>query len=342
VRRIAVALRRFWVETLGQGNRAAIDRRIRALVSVPFVDYARGDGLAIGPGADVPWTPIAISGEVPWVNNYRGLWGLDTQDRFGGENAPGGPKYNGDGSVRLSWYDPVGWAGLDKVVPPSRLAPALEERHRQLAADLEELDRRIVRRRATVESLALDEVGLREIGSGAAHRNAAVDLQVASEELRALKSERSELAQTRAAVAAYCHHRSADGSDAAFARPHRAHHPAPPARASRLLNVWAALSGALALLAIMVLIIVSPPHWWMWAAAIGAGLATVEAAAEGRLVRFLLNTTVVLAVITSFILVRVHWRLFLVGLLGVLIVLMIRDNLRELTGVRASRRARRE
>ena len=67
--------------------------------------------------ATAEWSPVLIDDSVPWVNEYRGLWGLDTRDFLAGELAPAGPKYNRDGSVRQSWYDPLGWAGLDKVTP---------------------------------------------------------------------------------------------------------------------------------------------------------------------------------------------------------------------------------
>ncbi len=46
---------------------------------IPFVDYARGDGVAIGPGQERGWTPVLIGDDTPWVRDYRGLWGLDTQ-----------------------------------------------------------------------------------------------------------------------------------------------------------------------------------------------------------------------------------------------------------------------
>ena len=55
-----------------------------------------------------------------WVDGYRGLFGLDTHDRFAGERAPAGPKYKRTGTVRQSWNDPLGFAGLDKSAPPFR------------------------------------------------------------------------------------------------------------------------------------------------------------------------------------------------------------------------------
>ena len=75
---------------------------------MPFIDYARADGLAIGPGQAAEWTPVPIDDSTDWVDGYRGLFGLDTRDRFAGERAPAGPKYGRAGTVRQSWNDPVG------------------------------------------------------------------------------------------------------------------------------------------------------------------------------------------------------------------------------------------
>jgi hypothetical protein len=84
-------------------------------IGIPYIDYRRGDGVHIGPDTRRPWTPILIDADTPWVRDYRGLWGLDTADPFGGERAPAGPRYERNGTIRVSWADPVGWAGLDKV-----------------------------------------------------------------------------------------------------------------------------------------------------------------------------------------------------------------------------------
>ncbi len=84
-------------------------------VGIPYIDYKRGDGVVIGPGSARPWTPVLIDEETPWVREFSGLWGLDTDDPFGGERAPAGPRYERDGTIRPSWADPVAWAGLAKV-----------------------------------------------------------------------------------------------------------------------------------------------------------------------------------------------------------------------------------
>ena len=52
-----------------------------------------------GPGGERAWDAASSSTTTtPWVRDYRGLWGLDTQDAFGGERAPAGPRYERDGA----------------------------------------------------------------------------------------------------------------------------------------------------------------------------------------------------------------------------------------------------
>ena len=331
VKRLAGALHRFWVETLRQGQSTLVDRTVNALVDVPFVDYARGDGVVIGPGGNAEWTPILISDEVPWVGQYRGLWGLDTHDRFGGERAPAGPKYNRGGSIRLSWYDPLGFAGLNKILPPPRLAPALGARQHALTLELTELEYQITEKRGAIQTLALDEEALRATEyMSALHKQTAADLAKAEETLRTLKARQNALAQTRDAVEHYVRRVQAGWSDPPDAHLRHVHHPDPTPAPRRMLKVWAALSGALALLAVGVLLVVWPRQWWFWALALLLGFATVEAAAESRLLNFLLSVTVVMAAISALILIWEFWRILLVIALAIAIVLMIRDNLREL------------
>ncbi|HEX7540906.1 MAG TPA: hypothetical protein VF352_02140, partial [Anaerolineales bacterium] len=108
---------KFWTETLGQPVINAFH--------IPFVDFARGDGLRIGPGGPQAWSPVLLDDSTTWASQYRGLWGLFARDPISGENAPAGPMYNRDGSPRGSWYDPLGFAGLDKVPPPTQMLQML-------------------------------------------------------------------------------------------------------------------------------------------------------------------------------------------------------------------------
>ncbi len=112
------AWNKLWTDTLGQPAVSSFQ--------IPFVDFARGDGIGIGPTRRRLWSPVLIDETTPWVSQYRGLWGLFARDPISGENAPAGPMYNRDGSPRGSWYDPLGFAGLDKVPPPTEAMKMLE------------------------------------------------------------------------------------------------------------------------------------------------------------------------------------------------------------------------
>ncbi|MEU4689154.1 hypothetical protein [Actinoplanes sp. NPDC023714] len=130
----------------------------RKTVGIPYVDYARGDGRSVGPGQPEAWHPVVIGDDTPWVRDFRGLWGRDTRDRLGGERGPAGPRYGRDGSVRPSWADPVGWAGLAKVVPN----PAEEKRYAEIRTQrdrdrIAELDQEISAMR---HALAVEAAGL--------------------------------------------------------------------------------------------------------------------------------------------------------------------------------------
>ncbi|HET8987834.1 MAG TPA: hypothetical protein VFN43_04910 [Humibacillus sp.] len=137
-------------------------------LGIPYVDYARGDGAAIGPEQERHWEPVVIDEDTPWVRDYRGLWGHDTQDRLGGERGPAGPRYERDATVRASWGDPVGWAGLGKVAPgpdaEARLvADRLDQIDGQLATMEAEADR--IRHALTTRAAGLgpDSPGVRAL-----------------------------------------------------------------------------------------------------------------------------------------------------------------------------------
>ena len=119
-------LGRFWQTTLGQGDEheTAAPHPVRRLR--PRRRRRRRPGPAERVDAERHRRDDALGGE------YRGLWGLYAQDPISGENAPAGPMYDRDGSPRPSWYDPLGFAGLDRVPPPPREIDALEREQRRL------------------------------------------------------------------------------------------------------------------------------------------------------------------------------------------------------------------
>jgi hypothetical protein len=323
-----------WTNTLRQATSLNLDEGIKALLSIPFVDYARGDGRSIGPGQPETWSPIVIDNSVGWVDGYRGLWGLDTWDPLGGERAPAGPKYNRDGSVRLSWRDPLAWAGLDKVLPPRAAIAAMGELLTQLDGEHAHLENEIAAQRDAVRSLDLQVETLRStqfLSSLLPRREA--ELSDATAQLNALGDRLVDVQETRDAGATHLARLREGDFGPPRAHIRHAHAPQPPITGgSKLARWWWAVSGGLILLLLVGLVVMRPPNWPWWLAGVIVIFGGLDATSRGRLNVYLLRWAIVLALITSAILLYHYWAWALVLGLTVLVVIMIRDNLREVFG----------
>ena len=311
-----------------------ITERFRALLRVPFIDYARGDGIHIGFGQQRTWTPILLHEDMPWVTSYRGLWGLDTNDFMGGERAPGGIKFNRDGAVRQSWADPLGWAGLDKVTPPNEALKRLREKIMEGDAELILLDTAMAEQRDLVRDLALEveALALTDYRSVIFDKRQA-ELDIEQAQLQAYHLQIAELAETQRALRIYL----AQLEDGNLGEPRthiaQVHPPEPPLpRQTRLLELWATFSGVL--LVIGLIILLSLPNlrefWLVGGALVILAFFIIEATLRGRLVWMLLNITIVLAVITSIILLIEFWLVVLIFALSAFVAITFRENLREL------------
>lgn len=120
-----------WLQHFGRrivGTSDDTRRGIGPAVGIPFVDYARGDGLHLDTAK------LERMQDEAWCEDFRGLWGVDTGDPLQAERGPSGPKFDRRGEVRLSWADPLGYAGLHGTLPPSALGSRV---------NLEKIDRTI-------------------------------------------------------------------------------------------------------------------------------------------------------------------------------------------------------
>src|SRR4051794_3345914 len=260
---------------------------------LPFIDYHRGDGPGVGPGEARRWCPVLIDDQTPWVRDYRGLWGLDTGDPFGGERAPAGPRYERDGSLRLSWSDPVGWAALDKEAPsPLAERQAIEGRiaevDAELAAVTAELDDRsgeLRRARAGIRALS---------GTGAPRDPAA--LAALETTLRQVRERRQALAEEREALARAVVHGLPREDPHAHLRRRALPNVDPVRTRTRVLRIWSAISAAFLLTGLGLAIL---GQFGALLPAVG-GLAVVmlcaEAFARGHLVQFVAGLLVVAVV----------------------------------------------
>ncbi|MEM7113651.1 MAG: hypothetical protein AAF614_14530 [Chloroflexota bacterium] len=321
---------RFWIEQLGQGqNRIA--EQAQAFLRVPFIDYARGDGLRIGPEQ---WEPQLLMKADGWAERYRGLWGLDTRDFIGGERAPGGPKFDRDGSVRQSWSDPLGWAGLDKVAPRKETAVIIQSHLDDLTHKQTHLNQLYEQLRERVRILALETTAFSETDYQTPLQEEK-QMQLAKEEaaLQDLKKEQSEIYETHMALKTYLQRIEAGDWGDYRAHIEHTHQPEPPLSNRRwFVEIWAALSSALLLIALIIFLTIPAlrTYWYIWLGIVIASFVIIEATIEGRLVDFLLNTTIFLAVLTSLILIWRFWLILIIGGLVFFVLIMLRENLREL------------
>ncbi len=326
----AEGLRRLWRDILKQGDPEGLSEGAKQLVRVPFVDYARGDGLSVGPGQDVEWCPRVIDDDVDWVAGYGGLWGLDTEDIFAGETAPAGPRYMRDGSVRASWIDPVGWAGLGKVPAPLDTQPEIDARLAELKVAATATWERVAGLRGTVSKLGLEAQALRttsRMGRLADSRSEEVSAMEA--EIARLEAQGTELETSIAALEQYRDRLRQGYRPGPQAHIHHRQLPEPAEglRRGRLAELWAALTVGLLLLGAAGLTYAGTT-WTVIGALILAGVL-VDSILRGTLVNFLLNATIVLAVITAGVLFYEFWWQTLLAAMALLGVMLLVDNLRE-------------
>jgi hypothetical protein len=289
-------------------------------LGIPYVDYARGDGTAYGPGGDRAWTPVVIDERTPWVRDYRGLWGHDTKDRLGGERGPAGPRYERDGTVRQSWGDPVGWAGLAKVSPnPADEREAVTRRVEELDAEIERLSGAVADGRS----------GLRRTAAGLSTPEARRELGPREDEVSAYRMLQVHLEDERRTLLRVL----ADGPVVSGPHDHLRHRRTPIAAAERtregLLGVWSVLSTPLILAVLASLFYPGTPARLSLSILAIAVILSVEAFARGYFGAFVGRFLLLLLVVELAQLYVVNWQWGTTILLAVLALVVLVVNTRD-------------
>ncbi len=321
------AWNKFWTGTLGQPPIEPFH--------IPFVDYARGDGIGIGPTRRRSWSPVVIDESTPWVSQYRGLWGLFARDPISGENAPAGPMYNRDGTPRGAWYDPLGFAGLDKVPPPSQAAAMLTSDLKKLAQRQDELQGEIPEKAAHLQALGIKLESMEcHPHLARQHGNLEKEINSLSAEVRGLRREYSD----NAALFHGLSQRLAD-LKAGIQEDPRQHirnmavpdDPTQVLRFDRAAETWAATSLSLLLFAIAALIVFAPKFVWIWLGVILILFLVIESILRGRFIETVAKVAIWLAIFTTAILFFHFWKWIIVGALVIMGVSLMVQRLRELT-----------
>lgn len=335
--RVADKAQDFWKKTLrqyvGEEDQGEQDEALN-IFRVPFVDYARGDGLAIGPDQGKEWSdPVLLNPAPAWVRQYRGLWGLYTRDPFAGEDAPAGPMYNRDGTVRHSWYDPVGWAGLDKEPPPEKALQIALDQQAQIKAQRVDLLAAVEQKSRELQGLHAEAAAMRE------QPHLRKMHEVYQERIRQYSHDLSQLRQQLASEETLLeslerYSEQLEGGQRGSARAHidRAHHPSSHTdlRLGRVAEIWAAISMAVMLIGFVGLVLFAREHLIAGLIAIVAFFVFIESTFRGRLTRLVTSVTIGLAVVAA--LVILHDFFWPIVIAGVLIAggYILWENLREL------------
>ncbi len=319
---------KFWTETLGQPPVNAFH--------VPFVDYARGDGLRIGPDGPQPWSPELVDESTPWVSQYRGLWGLFARDPISGENAPAGPMYNRDGSPRGSWYDPLGFAGLDKVPPPPQALQMLTVNCQKVSQRQAELEKLAPEKASDLQVLGIRLKGM-EGNPHLAKQYAALEKEIATlaNEVRALRRELFENSALLQGLTRRLERMQAGVQEAPQAHIRNPAIPDDPSQAlrfDRAAETWAAVSLSLLLFVIAGLIFFAPHYIWASLAVILILFVTAESILRGAFVQTIGRITLILAMLASLILFIHFWKWIIVAALLVMGISLMVQRLRELAG----------
>lgn len=302
--------------------------------TIPFVDYALGDGLSIGFGCDHPWAePVVIDPPQAWVMNYRGLWGFYAQDPFSGEDAPAGPRYNRDGTVRRAWFDPLGWAGLEKVVPPADRAVMIAKRKKGIQATIDALREDINQLQATHYQQGVDLMAIRD--SPHLQDEVKATLRILEEERQALAQKRRQLTVEQAkleAMARYAQDGIEDEEPVLRAHIRHAHQPQEKTalRFSRLAEIWAAMSIGIMMIAVVFLVIFTRRFIVVGLGGLVLVMITIESAFRRRLANLIRWIAIFLAIAGILVLVyQFFWFLLTAAVLFTGLYIII-SNLREL------------
>ena len=334
--RVGDAVRSFWRTRLGQyvGD-GEEDDSSSGYFHIPFVDYARGDGLTVGPGGEKEWDPprLMLEPYPDWVTDYRGLWGLYARDPFEGEDAPAGPMYNRDKSVSRAWYDPVGWAGLDKVPPPDEELEAILERRAQIAVRCEALRAEIGEKSRELKRLGVELSAMRERSHlDAPYEAGTRRVAELSAEVDRLRARLATDEVVSGSLKEYADRLDAGEREPARAHISRAHRPASDAelRVSRVAEAWAAASVSLVLISFVAIVLFERDHLISMLVISIALFAFVEAGFRGRLVNLVSSANIGLAVVAALVIVyEFFWQLVVAAVL-IVGLYVLWDNLREL------------
>jgi hypothetical protein len=241
--------------------------------------------------------------------------------------------YNRDGTPRASWFDPLGFAGLDKTPPPSKEAAILRARVAELAKSQVQLGRSMATQTEALQQMGAVWKGM-EGKPHLAKKHAALGGEIRSKAAE-LTNLRKDFSQTEVVLDGLRLRlkeiQSGAPTDPQAHIQHRAS-PVPASAVSGAVEMWAAISIALMFFAVAALLIWAPEFVLPGIVVLIIAFGLVESLLRRTFAAALGNVALLLALVSLLVLGFAYWQIALAGLLAAIGVILIVQRIRELRG----------
>jgi len=241
--------------------------------------------------------------------------------------------YDRDKTISREWYDPVGWAGLDKVTTRTEELDIIIKRQANIETRCVRLRAEIQEKSSQLKALGMEAESTRDRSHlRKLHETQARHLEELSRELETMRSELSNDEVLYESLGDHAERLRNGERPPARAHIVRGVRPVSEAetRAGRVAQLWASISVAVVLLALIVIFAYQRQHLLSALVFAIAVFAFVEASFRRRLTRFMGSANVGLAVVGALVLLQhFFWQIIVLTVVAVGLYILW-ENLREL------------
>jgi cation transport ATPase len=241
--------------------------------------------------------------------------------------------YNRDKTISREWFDPVGWAGLDKVPTRAEELEVITGRQAEIEKRRDLLSSELREKSSRLKALGMDAEATRDQSHlSKLHENQTRHIEELSREVETLREQLSD--DEVLAESLREHAESLRGGERPPAHAHIVHAARPVSEAEthagRVAQLWASISIALVLVTLILIIAYERSHLLSALVFAIAVFAFIEAGFRRRLTRFIVSVNVALAVVGALVLLEHYfWSVIVLAVLAVGLYILS-ENLREL------------
>jgi hypothetical protein len=235
--------------------------------------------------------------------------------------------------VRRAWYDPVGWAGLDKVPTWPEALATVRQQQAEITARQEAVKANVEEKNRQLRGLEVEAAAMR----GQPHLSKMYEshqqrIGVLSQEVNQLRAQITTDQTLLESLERYAAQLQAGERGPVRAHIQHVHHPTSSAelRMGRLAEFWAAVSIGLTLIGFVGLLLFARSHLIWGLVAIMSLFAFIESGFRRRLTDLTSSLAIGLSVVTVLVLVyEFFWAIISLAVLAAGGYILL-DNLREL------------